>query len=234
MAGNKTDLVMFFTLDRQPVWAESPLQVAPDDTLMKDFYKNTDYDSYSNFFEVTTFSMGMKLTEQDASNSAVGQHPRPNGQPAAKSAVSAGPFARWRSATPLEYKKIPYPFEFDKFTFERVVDSASPIFFECCCKSRTFDTAVLIKRLSEGEAGGVFRPSLAYLRIEFTKVLITSISWEDGDLVKENCDFICQGMKVTYRKQSAGGTIGGGDLSATWPNPKNDRSLGIRVGNRRT
>lgn len=230
MDQNKTDLVMKFVLDGQPVWAECTLDVAPGDTLMKEFLKNTTYDCYSNFFEVSTFNMGMSLKEGDESTNTINQPQRQNGlQP---KNPTTGQYASWRNASQSEYKSIYFPLEFDKFSFERIIDSASPIFFECCCTSKTFDSATLVKRLSQGDVGGVYRPSLAYLKIEFTKVLITGINWDDGDLVKEQCEFICQGMTVTYRRQTADGTIGGGDVGAFWPNPKKDRSLNIRGGGR--
>ena len=94
---------------------------------------------------------------------------------------------------------------------------------------------MLVKRISQGDQGGVARPSAAYLRIDFTKVLITGINWDDGDLVTESCEFICQGMKISYRRQKTDGTVAGGfgnEYSAVWPNPSNDRSLGIRGGGR--
>lgn len=233
MQQNATDLVMKFVLNAQPVWAECALEVAPNDTLMRDFLKNTDYDNYSNFFEVTNFDFSIALKESDQSNNVVGQQAR--NQQQQPRAGSNNAFARWRSATNAEYKSIYYPLEFDQFNFKRVIDSASPIFFQCCCESRTFDSAVLVKRIARGDIGGKRNPSIGYLRIDFKKVLITGVNWDDGDLVTESCDFICQGMKVTYRRQKDDGTVAGGagnEFSATWPNPNKDRTLGIRSGGR--
>jgi type VI protein secretion system component Hcp len=142
----------------------------------------------------------------------------------------AGAFARWRSATQQDYKSIYYPLEFDRFSFDRIIDCASPIFFQSCCTSQTFDSAALVKRVSPGDEGGVSRPAVGFLRIDFTKVLVTGINWDDGDMVKERCEFICQGMKITYRRQTAGGGVssgGGNEFSAVWPNPNKDRTLGI-------
>ncbi len=218
MEQSATDLVMKFSLNGQAVWAESMLDVPPSDRLMKDFRPAADAKKYSNFFEVSSFDMGLALKEAD--------NPVANGKEAAPAKKTA--FARWRSAAPNEYKSIFYPLEFESFSFSRIVDAASPIFFQACCTSQSFDSAVLVKRLSQG--GGKDRPTMAYLRIEFTKVLITGLSWDDGELVKEKCDFICQGMKLTYKQQGADGLIGTSSTEATWPNPKNDRSLGIRSG----
>jgi type VI protein secretion system component Hcp len=235
MQQNTTDLVMKFVLNAQPVWAECALEIAPNDSLMSDFLKNTDYDNYSNFFEVTNFDFSIALKESDQSNNVIGQLPRNQQQQQPTRAVANNAFARWRSATNAEYKSIYYPLEFDQFNFKRVIDSASPIFFQCCCESRSFDSAVLVKRIAQGEIGGKRNPSIGYLRIDFKKVLIIGVSWDDGDLVTENCEFICQGMKVTYRRQKEDGTVAGGaghEFSATWPNPNKDRTLGIRSGGR--
>lgn len=226
MAQDHTDLVMKFTLDGQPVWAECTLDVASGDTFMSDFSKPTEYDNYSNFFEVDSFTMSMSLDGDDKSTGTLQQSTsRPNSNNANP---ASGQFARWRSATNSEYKDIHYPLTFDKFTFERVIDHASPIFFQCCCTSKTFDSAVLVKRVSQGQVGGTVRPALGYVRIEFTKVLITGIGWDDGDVVKESCEFICQKMRINYRKQKSQGTVDtGAGLSMSWPS---SRFLDIRSG----
>jgi hypothetical protein len=105
-----------------------------------------------------------------------------------------------------------------------------------------FDSAVLVKRLSQGEVGGKSLPSVGYLRIEFFKVHITDINWEDGELVKENCTFKCERMKVIYRKQDDSGRLqawGGqgrhGQYSAEWPDPKmRDQVPDVRSNGRRS
>jgi type VI protein secretion system component Hcp len=229
MDQSKTDLVMKFILEGREVNGECALQVDEKDILMKGF-RGADYDWYSNFFEITNFDMSMSLKESDEGTSTLSHH-APAQQP--KNGTAHGQFARWRSASWDETKRISYPLEFDKFSFERVIDSASPIFFESCCKSKTFDSAALVKRLSQG--GLESKPSVGYLRIDFTKVLITGISWEDGDLVKEKCDFICQGVTVTYRQQRWSGDIVGGPAAIVWPNPDNpNRTLNIRSNVRRS
>jgi hypothetical protein len=36
----------------------------------------------------------------------------------------------------------------------------------------------------------------AFLRIDFTDVLVIGVDWDSGDVVKEKCKFICRGVKV--------------------------------------
>jgi type VI protein secretion system component Hcp len=229
MDQNKTDLAMKFVLDGQPVWAECTLAVAPKDTLMSDFMKNTGYDNYSNFFETSSFEMSLALVGEDQSTTAIHNSVR---KPAsANSSAPSQPFARWRTASNDEIRRgIPYPLEFDKFSFERTIDRASPIFFQSCCTSKTFDSATLVKRLAQGGVATGDQASSAYLRIDFFKVLITGINWDDGDVVKEKCEFICQEMKIKYRRQNQDGSIAQDKhYTAHWPT---DRSLFIRTGGR--
>jgi type VI protein secretion system component Hcp len=220
---NKTDLVMLFVLDGQPVWGECALDVWSKDTLMTEF-KPADYDNYSNFFEVKSFDFKIALKEDDQTGAAT-----------STSTAATGPFARWRSASNSEYKKIRnYPLEVDTFSFTRAIDSASPIFFQSCCQSRTFDKAILVKRLSQGGPADAPLPAAAYMRIELTDVLITNISWDDGDMVEEKCDCLCRGITVTYRQQGDDGRIlASGGPPAVWPNPNDDRTKAVRGNTRR-
>jgi type VI protein secretion system component Hcp len=183
---------MKFVLDGQAVAAECSLSVATGDPLMRDF-------TAGHFFEASNFEMGMSLKGDDESNR----------RPGAQQTPSVGQFARWRSATQDEYKNVPFRLEFDRFCFRRLIDSASPIFFEACGKSRTFDSAVLVKRIASGDM------AVGYLRLDFTQVLIIGVAWDDGDVVAEQCDFICQGLTVAYRQQQADGGFGA-TMSARW------------------
>jgi type VI protein secretion system component Hcp len=202
-----TDLAMKFVLpNNTPVFAQCLLQIAKGDALMSDFTHSNFYRT-SNFFEISDFEFGLSLKEDDDSGKGhrMLDSNRQN---------IAGAFARWRSALRGEIEDIRYPVEFDKFSFSRSIDRASPIFFEKCCNSTTFDSATLVKRISPG---GVDRPPVGYLRIDFGKVLITGITWDDGDVVKEKCEFICREMQIRYRSQQADGTIGAqGEQQVKW------------------
>lgn len=228
MEQNNTDLVMKFVLEGKPVAAECNLTVAPNDPLMTDFRTARSYDHYSNFFEASSFEMGMSLKEDDESSSLLNPNARLGAQPAAKSTAGVGQYARWRSATGDQYKNVPFRLEFDRFSFSRAIDSASPVFFEACCSSRTFDSAVLVKRLSQGDHRSGAVPALGYLRIDFRKVLIVGVNWDDGDVVMERCEFICQGLTVAYRQQQVNGQFGA-TMSAHWA-----RELTLTSGGRRS
>lgn len=234
MQDSKTDLVMRFVLGNgEPVLAECLLDVWKNDTLMKDF-KSAGQNHFSNFFEVSSFDLSIALKETDKKKSTLKSKNDPlnTQQKSGEKAAPSGAFAAWRSATKDELKKIYYPLELDKFSFKRNIDCASPVFFQSCCKSETFASAVLVKRRSQGgtDVDGGLLPSAGYLRIEFTKVLITGIDWDDGEVVEEKCEFICRGITVTYRQQKDDGTIDAstGLQPVEWNNDRVARNLANR------
>ena len=55
----------------------------------------------------------------------------------------------------------------------------------------------------------------AFLRIDFTDVLVIGVDWDSGDVVKEKCKFICRGVKVQYKPQTSDGSLGAA-VPGTW------------------
>jgi type VI protein secretion system component Hcp len=86
----------------------------------------------------------------------------------------------------------------------RQIDAASPTLMQYCFNSITLDSAAIVKRRAGG--GGV--SGLAYLRLDFTGVLITGVSWSDSHVVKETITFIYRKLDISYRPQSASGSLG--------------------------
>jgi type VI protein secretion system component Hcp len=215
------------------VWAESTLQVAPTDPLMKDFVPIVSYQDYSNFFEVQSFDFAMNVEPEDAgsgklSHGAGGGGPlnpvAPSGHPGAKGVAGtkgSDPFQRWRSATEDEARKIKFKLSFDSFRFTRVIDGASPIFFQYCSRQMPFESAAIVKRVATGLTGGTQRVSEAFMRIDFEDVLLKSVKWSDGELVTESCEFVCSSLKFQYRQQKYGGDLGAPIAPAIW-NRKTD------------
>jgi type VI protein secretion system component Hcp len=221
------------------VWAESTLQKAPKDPFMGDFDPISSYQDYSNFFEVQSFDFAMNVEPEDAASGnlkrgvggghAVGPvalpvHPGTNGASGAKgvAGTKAGdPFQRWRSATEDEARRIKFRLNFDSFRFTRVIDGASPIFFQYCSRQMPFESAAIVKRVATGLTGGTQRLSEAFMRIDFEDVLLKSIKWSDGELVTETCEFVCSTLKFQYRQQKYGGDLGAPISPAVW-NRKTD------------
>lgn len=237
------DMAMKFVLEGGgTVWAESTLVKDPNDDLMRDFQPAKSLDDYSNFFEITTFDIGMSVEPDDGEGGAGGR-PGPAGKPAlpalrgARPSISqaagllmTGPagrgdaapgtgssdaFHRWRSATEKEAMEMNFQLHFESFTFTRIVDGASPSFFQNCANQTSFESAALIKRVSRGTLGGTRLP-LAFMRFDFKNVMLKKVTWEDGELVTENCEFVCDWLSFQYRQQQPNGDLKPVAHVATW------------------
>ena len=97
-------------------------------------------------------------------------------------------------------------------TITRLIDEASMRLMQACINAEGFDSAAIIKRRA---TGGSLQSGEAYMRIDFTGVLITKIDWTDQHIVQEKCTFITRQVQVRYRPQSASGALGPVS-SATW------------------
>ncbi len=234
MAESAFDIAMKFVMEGKiPVPAESTLDVPKDDDLMKDFIPITDYNYYSNFFEVESFDFAMNVVPEDSgsgnlSRGAIAQSgfahqlgpgasPGRPGTPAGPGAAKRGdPFLRWRSATEQQARDMKFELSFDSFRFTRVIDGASPLFFQYCSRQTPFESAAIVKRVSMGKYGGVLRQSFAFMRIDFTEVLLKSVKWSDGGLVTEACEFVCSSLSFQYRQQQADGNLDAPNVATVW------------------
>jgi type VI protein secretion system component Hcp len=204
----KSEMFMqFVTKDGDALLAECAADKDKDDDWMKDFNPE-DAQNYSDFFEVAKFEFGVAIKPEDTSKSDAQTHkPQQHGGNTKKDAQHAkakDAWQSWRSAnSDSDVDNLKYPFEVDKFQFERVIDRASVELFTACCTSQTFKSAVFVKRVSTGGT----RPGRAFLRIDFDEVMVTSLNWDDGDMLNETCEFICRGFKFKYRRQAADGSF---------------------------
>jgi type VI protein secretion system component Hcp len=82
---------------------------------------------------------------------------------------------------------------------------ASPILFQALVDCETLSSVAIIKR----KAANTQNSGEAYLRLDFTKVLLTELEWEDKEhYVEETGSFIYRELKVQYRQQRADGSLG--------------------------
>jgi type VI secretion system Hcp family effector len=89
--------------------------------------------------------------------------------------------------------------------FTRIFDMASPILFQALVDCETLSSVAIIKR----KAANTQNSGEAYLRLDFTKVLLTELEWEDKEhYVEETGSFIYRELKVQYRQQRADGSLG--------------------------
>ena len=110
-----------------------------------------------------------------------------------------GGYQKWR-----EGSNRAYPVDIKPISFKRSIKSSSALLIQSCIDCVYFDSATLIKRKPTGSAAA----GEAYLRLDFTGVLVTGVDWSDGDEVKETCTFICRGVTIGYRPQLPNGSLG--------------------------
>jgi type VI protein secretion system component Hcp len=125
-------------------------------------------------------------------------------------AKKGGSFARWRSTSPTDdtwTSDFAYPAYINEFAFTRLIDKASPVLFDFCCRKETFPFVTFIKRKAAIAGNSVLPESLGYLRIDLANVLLTNIRWSDGDIVEENCQMICQKLRIIYWQQNFDSTL---------------------------
>jgi len=199
-----SDLFMYVEIKNgKQLDGESSMAVEKGDELMLDF-KSAEYDSYSNFFDVTEFQFGMKLGDGDKSGSS--------GTNGASAGASLGiSHSDWYLLkNPVsELPKDVYQLEKVSGSFGKVLDSVSPLFFQSCCEGTIFDKMVLVKRAFTGvDVRDTHSGAFGYLQILMKDVQLTTVAWTDGDFVEEKINFKCQHLEVLYKKQSYSGALG--------------------------
>ena len=145
------------------------------------------------------------------------------GNTAANDKRAAGAFDLWRSAEDKDIEKIAESLapSFKVVSFSKVIDAASPVIFEACTNAQKFAKAIIVKRISQGLSDAADLPTVAYLRFDFEEVLVTSVSWNDGDLVKEKITFEASSIKLRYRKQLNDGTVSAsGETQVKYTHPQ--------------
>jgi type VI protein secretion system component Hcp len=97
-----------------------------------------------------------------------------------------------------------YPVDIQPFKISRAIDKASAEIWKTCKDRDVFDSATLIKR----KAGGGPASGKVFLRMDFTVVLVTSISWDQDDPIKENIEFVSRAVTIHYLPQLPDGSLG--------------------------
>jgi len=150
---------------------------------------------------------------------------------AASSGSSSSDFALWRSATD-DSKKAPskspnnspdqiYKSKINSFTFTRLIDCATSTLVKACCDGTSFKSASIIKRKPARGNPKKDSSDMAFIRLDFAGVKITSLKFADGDVLTETCIFTCDAMQITYAQQDASGKL---TVLApvSWQNPSAD------------
>ncbi len=102
---------------------------------------------------------------------------------------------------------------FEKFKFQKTVDSGSPSLFNACAAGKHIDAAVLVLRKAGGVAPGKSQP--CYLAFKFLFCYVDTVAWSGStgdDVPTEDVSFAYGAMQILYRMQDAKG-----QLTTTFP-----------------
>ncbi len=99
-----------------------------------------------------------------------------------------------------------YPVDIQPCGFTKQLDKTSPALFDACANSKPFTRAIVVQRKTVGQAGQHSNKALfshAFLRLEFTGVLLVGLTWDvEENGVKEKGKFVTRGIKVSYAQQA--------------------------------
>ncbi|RYY04734.1 MAG: hypothetical protein EON55_29240, partial [Alphaproteobacteria bacterium] len=182
------DILVYFVAKEgsDPIKGESSSALGVggvDAELMKNFK-----DGY--YSEAETFSFTMDLGDDEGGVSIALSDNRS--------------FARWRGLTDASVTPDP-PFRAEPglVSITRMIDVSSPLLLEHCLKPAPFASVVVVKRAPRGTLGKM----TVLMRLEFKRVFIQSIQWNDGDTVIETCQFKFMSLDASYRKFKPNGNL---------------------------
>jgi type VI protein secretion system component Hcp len=197
----------------KPVPAECATEVTTDlDDLVTDYFNG-------EFFAVDDFRIGLNIEDSDraakkgSEKTASNQRGHSSDEEKKKKKDKSGKFANWyavdenqikewKRMTKTDTKPRPFQVRMDEFSITRRYDSASPVLFQNCASSISFPSASIVKRKVVG--GDMLN---AFLRFDFEDLLITQISFEDAEVMKETIKFRFRKMKIQYKAQQASGKL---------------------------
>ncbi|HET6610205.1 MAG TPA: type VI secretion system tube protein Hcp [Rhodopila sp.] len=112
-----------------------------------------------------------------------------------------GGYQSWRSGK----LDVQYPLDIQPITFEKPADVSSKALIDSCIACASYDSATIIKR----KPMGTDSVGEAYLRLDFSGVLVIKVDWSDeDDYIKETVSFIARGITMSYRPQTSSGNLG--------------------------
>lgn len=207
MAGNSEsgDILMRFVGPDGPLPGESSTTITAGGkrrTMLEDF--STNY-----MFELESFTFSVNV-DDDGGGQPPGPRPGAVGASAPGGARAAGhgpgpaagpatSFSAWRTGRHHKYPIAVQPVE-----IKRPMDTTSGLLLQHCINCTSFRSASLVKLKPAGSAAA----GEVYLRIDFTGVLLTDVSWSNDEPVTTSCKFISRKVRLRYRPQLPDGSLG--------------------------
>jgi type VI protein secretion system component Hcp len=199
--GDSSDLMMKFVLNGSPTDRTATMIAAESTTKTVSFDRSPNpllkgfKDGY--VFEVDEFSFKVGTIDDSQTDEAKDKNKGKKKSLAAS--AKRGGYQEFRAG-----RAHKYPVDLQPVTFTRAIDAASSMLIQNCIDCTSYDSATIIKR----KATGGLATGEVFLRLDFVGVLVTKISWENDDQVKESCEFVARSVTVSYRPQLPDGTLG--------------------------
>ena len=191
---DKVDILMKIVDEHGPVIGESQSVLTRGDDFVKGFETGM-------FFDISDFDFDVSVRGDDGGGESDDDDEKPVVPPKKKKKKSGG-FGQW-----LAGPHDGYPVDMQPFQFTKELDQTSPLLFYFCSNSISLKSVTMVHRKAGGQKA-VGQGYWGYLRIDFTDVLLTSVSWDVADAIAtEKVKFICREIKVQYRSQNPDGSM---------------------------
>jgi type VI protein secretion system component Hcp len=204
-------------LNGNPIAAESTTDVLSSqrspNPLLRGFKQGYMFEVDSFSFKAGTIDDSKDEDDDDSKNNDKKNQKKKKNTLGAS--AKPGGYQEYRSG-----KAHKYPVDVQPITFTRSIDAASSMLIQNCIDCTSYDSATIIKR----KATGGIATGEVFLRLDFIGVLVTKISWDNDDQVKESCEFIARSVTVSYRPQLPDGTLGA-IVSGFWSMVPNERQV---------
>jgi type VI protein secretion system component Hcp len=187
------DILMMIKKEGNPVAGESRSVANTKDSMTSDF-------KWGFYVDIDDFDFGISLVESDTSSSSV--PPPPGSSHESKKERREGKYAQFVYRG--QSSRVLYPPTFDEVSIKRQMDKSTPGLFAACFNTKPLDRVSVVKRKSAG--AGSSTGNIPFLRVDFDEVLITDISLESGDVVKETLKFVYRSLTLSYRPQKSDGS----------------------------
>ena len=105
-------------------------------------------------------------------------------------------------------RKATDPVDMQPVEFTRIMDCMSPQLFQALVNCDTLESLSVVKRRATGGVAGGSNSGDCYLRLDFSKVLITELDWKDAEhAMIETGTFIYRKVTLRYRPQKPDGSL---------------------------
>ena len=192
---DKVDILMKIVDEHGPVIGESQSVLTRGDDFVKGFETGM-------FFDISDFDFDVSVRGDDGGGESDDDDDEKPAVPPKKKKKKSGGFGQW-----LAGPHDGYPVDMQPFQFTKELDQTSPLLFYFCSNSISLKSVTMVHRKAGGQKS-VGQGYWGYLRIDFTDVLLTSVSWDVADAIAtEKVKFICREIKVQYRSQNPDGSM---------------------------